>query len=216
MGAEPAVRRQPCHRRIAAGFAVAWDVRPVPRILGDTLFSPAQDAIAGEHPTGDLRVAACDAVHEAAQVEGDSGHIDATLLATQHLQHLRRDEIAEQPADQIPVEAIVPRWDRRVGREDGAGPNVVEAPLVARPPLVPGAHDLERGEAGVPLVQVIPGDLPVSGGGEQADAAHTEDDLLRQLVANVAAVEALGESPIDEQRARHRKWLAKSRRRRTL
>jgi hypothetical protein len=40
MASEAAVRCHTCHRRIAAGFAVPWTVRPPPWIRAETPFSP--------------------------------------------------------------------------------------------------------------------------------------------------------------------------------
>jgi hypothetical protein len=116
-------------------------------------------------------------------------------------------------ADAFDLEAVVPRGDGRVRREDAAGADggdrvvgqpvlgggVMDAQVMARLPVAAlgGAGEvlteqLDADEAGVALVHVEGAEV-VPDGAEHASPADAENGLLADAVVRVARVEACGE-----------------------
>jgi len=104
---------------------------------------------------GDFRVALRDAVDEAAQVEGERGHVQPAIVIAEHPQHRCRNHWTERSFDETPLEAVVASGNGRVRGEDAVAPDLFGAPGRLRPICVARSQELERRQGGVTLVQVI-------------------------------------------------------------
>ena len=163
---------------------------------------------AGEEPlphrAADLSVAARDGVAEARLPQGEGGHVERLVRGAVHLpdlQQLRRRNAelhgprAEVEADQLGVEHLVPRGDRRVGGEGDVGADLLERAGERLAALHLLAHPLEDHQRRVPFV-----DVPDAGvdpqRAQRLHRADAEDHLLAEAHLAPADVEDVRDRPV--------------------
>ena len=156
----------------------------------------------GPHLARDLAVQVGDAVGGVGQPERERRQPEAGLLAEPaELEQLLAvepalgGERADVADDELLVEDLVTRRDRRMCREDGGAANRLERILGLGAGRDECAQPLDLKEGGVPLVQVEDVRLDPERG-ERADAPDAEQQLLTDPMLAVAAVERVGE-PVD-------------------
>jgi hypothetical protein len=127
------------------------------------------------------------------------GHVQTAVWAALGGPEEAAGAVAQDGADQLLSELVVPGRNGRVGREDALPAyrlDILLRRLLGRTPVEVFAQQLERQQCGVPLVHVVARDGAVPAPGEHARAPGPEHDLLRQPVSIVAAVERVGQSSI--------------------
>ena len=165
------------------------------------------------HLARDLAVQIGDTVRVGGEAQREGRQPEAGLVAeaAQLQQALAVEpalggEVADVADDELLVEDLVARRNRRVRREDGRPPDRLERIIGVRTVRDERAQAFELEECRVPLVQVE--DVRVDPERrERADAADAEQQLLADAVLAIAAVERVGE-PVDleqVERARRRR-----------
>ena len=178
----------PIEKRLDRGTSPGGGVHSI----GDRL-----DLDAGEHAARHFPVTSSDAVHVAAVVQREIGHVDllTRMESVQVLEEVGRQDLPHE----ILGESIVARGHRGMGGEDA----VVLDPgdVLDRRLFAPGAtrnlaHELEGEKRRMPLVHVVGLDAFVAQRPEHTEPTDAEDDLLTEAVALVATVEQVRQAPL--------------------
>ncbi len=158
-----------------------------------------------EHVPRHLAVEAADAVGPLGQAQAHDGHVEHRVVAVglgPELHDLLDPEagvdplLAEVALDERPREPVDAGRDRRVGGEDGPGPDRLDGGGRVQALVLDQAADpLQPEEPGVALVGVEHLGLDPEGV-QGADPADPEQDLLAQAVLAPAAVQAVGDRPL--------------------
>ena len=160
-----------------------------------------------EHAARDLAVAPRDAVDVAARLQREVGHVQR--LADQQVggeRLVRVPVVGHHLLHQSQGELVVPRGHRRVRREHAAALDV-GGDFMRHHRHAPAPHffeaELQHERGRVSFVHVKPADLVEVERAQNTHAADAEQQFLAQPVAQVAAVQVVGQSAVRIGVSRH-------------